>query len=443
MLTRFRLAALCVSILFVSQLARPAAQAPAAEHWVATWASAQQTGRGAGRATPPPTAPAASSAPIAPIAPSTPSAPSAPVAPPPAPAPFLGFVHQTLRMAVRVSLGGSRIRVHLSNTYGTTPLDVGDAHVALRRQSSEIVPGSDRPLLFNGKSAVTIPVGAELLSDPVALDVPALGELLISVYVPGPTGPLSGHGMALQTTYASTEGDATSAASFPDAGSTQAWYWASAVDVAAPPDAAAIVAFGDSITDGATSTPGTNHSWPSQLAERLAASPATARIAIVNEGISGNKVLADGAGVSALARFDRDVLGTAGVRWLMLLEGINDIGGLGRGLALDPDALIGALQQIVARAHTHGIKVIGCTLTPYGGAGYATDAGEEIRARVNTFIRTSPIFDAVVDFDAVTRDPANPKQFLPAYNNTDHLHPNDAGYKAMADAVDLKIFATP
>jgi lysophospholipase L1-like esterase len=161
---------------------------------------------------------------------------------------------------------------------------------------------------------------------------------------------------------------------------------------------------------------------------------------VVNQGISGNRVLADGAGVSALARFDRDVLGVAGVRWLMLLEGINDIGQLGRGGTLDPDALISAMKQLITRAHTHGIKVIGCTLTPYGGAGYATETGEELRARLNEFIRTSRLFDAVVDFDAATRDPGNPRQLLPAYNNTDHLHPNDAGYRAMANAIDLAIF---
>jgi lysophospholipase L1-like esterase len=342
-------------------------------------------------------------------------------------------------MVFRVSLGGSRLRVHLANTFGTTPLVIGAAHIGLHTQGPDIAAGSDRALWFDGKGTATIPPGAEMISDPVELTVPALAEVAVSVFVPGPTGVLSGHSMALQATYM-RDGDSTRDASLADATTTQAWYWVSAVDVTAPPDAATIVAFGDSITDGATSTPGTNGSWPSRLAERLAANPATAHLSVVNQGISGNRVLADGAGVSALARFDRDVLGAAGVRWLMLLEGINDIGQLGRGGTLDPDALISAMKQLITRAHTHGIKVIGCTLTPYGGAGYATETGEELRARLNEFIRTSRLFDAVVDFDAATRDPGNPRQLLPAYNNTDHLHPNDAGYRAMANAIDLAIF---
>jgi lysophospholipase L1-like esterase len=214
----------------------------------------------------------------------------------------------------------------------------------------------------------------------------------------------------------------------------------------APANASAIVAFGDSITDGATSTVNANKSWPSQLAERLAANNATANFAVLNEGISGNRILRDGTGTNALARFDRDVLGLPGVQWLMLLEGINDIGqGTRAGIApadsVTADDIIGGMKQVIERAHAHGIKVVGCTLTPYLGASYANDAGQAIRDAVNKFIRTPGIFDAVVDFDKATQDPANPKQFLAAYNNTDHLHPNDAGYKAMADAVDLKIFA--
>ncbi len=213
----------------------------------------------------------------------------------------------------------------------------------------------------------------------------------------------------------------------------------------APADAGAIVAFGDSITDGATSTANTDRSWPSVLATRLAANPATANLAVVNEGISGNRVLGDGAGVSALARFDRDVLSVAGVKWVMIMEGINDIGiGSRQGApagGISSDALIAGLRQMIERAHTHGIKVIGCTLTPYQGAGYASEAGEVMREAENNFIRTSGAFDAVVDFEVVTRDPANPKQFLTGFNNTDHLHPNDAGYKAMADSIDLSIFA--
>jgi lysophospholipase L1-like esterase len=399
------------------------AQAPAA-HWVATWVSAQQQPRAAFG--PPP----------------QPAAPGAPPRPAPPPS---GFNNQTVRMIVRSSIGGSRVRVELSNASGAKPLMVGAAHIALRSRDSAIVAGSDRALMFNGKASTTIPPGAVMLSDAVDLDVPKLADLAISVYVPGDTGPASNHALGLHTTYISKEGDFTGQAELADATTSQSWYWLSSVDVIAPPAAAAIVAFGDSITDGATSTPNTDRSWPSVLAQRLAANPATVNIAVVNEGISGNQVLADGAGVSALARFDRDVLSVAGARWVMIMEGINDIGiGSRQGApvgAISADALIGGLRQMIERAHTHGIKVIGCTLTPYGGAGYASEAGEVIREAENNFIRTSGAFDAVVDFDMATHDPANPKQFLAGYNLTDHLHPNDAGYKAMADSIDLSIFA--
>jgi lysophospholipase L1-like esterase len=223
------------------------------------------------------------------------------------------------------------------------------------------------------------------------------------------------------------------------------WYWISAVDVLAPKDSASIVAFGDSITDGATSTPDTDRSWPSQLAERLEANKATAKFAIVNEGISGNRLLNDGAGVSALERFDRDVLSQPGVKWLIVLEGINDIGigslpGAEPADAVTADDLIAGCKQIIERAHVHGIKVMGATLTPYVGAAYASDQGEMIREAVNKWTLTSGAYDATVDFDAVVQDPSNPKQIRPAYNIRDHLHPNDEGYKAMADAVNLSIF---
>lgn len=408
--------------------------APAQDHWVATWASAQQQPRGAGGGGRGP-APAAVANGAAPVAP----------APAPAPAnrPTGSFSNQTVRMIVRASIGGSRVRVHLSNAFGTTPLVIGAAHVALRGKDSAIVAGSDHALMFNGKASVTIPPGAEMLSDPVALTVAPLGELAVSVYAPGDTGPASAHSMALRTTWISKEGDLTAAPEFTDAATSQAWYWVSALDVAAPADAGTIVAFGDSITDGATSSPNTDRSWPSVLAQRLQANPATANVAIVNEGISGNRILGDGAGVSALARFDRDVLGHAGVKWLMILEGINDMNLAARAPAGTPpltaDDLIGAMKQMIDRAHAHSIKVIGCTLTPFGNA---TDGVEAMRQALNAYIRTGGAFDSVVDFDKVIQDPASPRQFRDGYNNTDKLHPNDAGYKAMADAVDLSIFAS-
>jgi lysophospholipase L1-like esterase len=401
-------------------------------HWVATWASAQQQPRVAG----PPRAAATP-------APNTPPAAAAPArafTPPPS-----AFNNQTVRMIARASIGGRRLRVQLSNAFGATPLVVGAAHIAIRGKDSAIVPSSDRVISFNGKPGCTIPARAVMLSDPLDFDVPKLTDLAVSVYVPGDTGPASNHSLGLHTTYISKEGDFTAAPEIADATTSQTWYWLASIDVMAPANAAAIVAFGDSITDGATSTPNTDRSWPSDLAQRLLANPATANIAVINEGISGNRVLGDGAGVSALTRFDRDVLSQSGVKWVMIMEGINDIG-LGAGgrggaaITLTADDLTGAMKQMVERAHTHGIKVIGCTLTPYGGAGYASEAGETIRGALNSFIRTSGTFDAVVDFDKATQDSDNPKQFRTGFNNTDHLHPNDAGYQAMADSIDLSLF---
>jgi lysophospholipase L1-like esterase len=346
-------------------------------------------------------------------------------------------------MIAKASLGGKRVRVEFSNAFGTTPLMIGAAHIALHGTGSAIIAGSDHPLNFNGRPNCAIPPGALMYSDPVDLDVPKLADLAVSIFVPGDTGPASAHSLGLHTTYIK-EGDVTSAPEIADATLSQSWYWLASIDIQAPSNAATIVAFGDSITDGATSTVDTDHSWPSVLAQRLLADPSTANIAVVNQGISGNRVLADGAGVSALARFDRDVLGTSGVKWLMIMEGINDIGIAARQpgpAALVSDDLIGAIGQMIERAHTHGIKVIGCTLTPYGGASYSSDNGEAVRTALNTWIRTSGAFDAVVDFDKATQDADNPKQFRTGFNNTDHLHPNDAGYKAMAESIDLSIFA--
>jgi lysophospholipase L1-like esterase len=342
-------------------------------------------------------------------------------------------------MIVRTSIGGTRVRVEFSNAFGTTPLDMGSAHIAIRGQDSAIVAGSDRMLLFNGKPSARVLPGAVLLSDPVDLVVPKLGDVAISVYVPGDSGRASQHSQALHTTYIA-DGDTTGKADMADARKTTAWYWISSVDVMAPADAGAIVAFGDSITDGTTSTVDANKSWPSLLAERLVANPATANLSVLNLGISGNRVLGDGAGVSALARFDRDVLSQPGVKYLMILEGINDMNGAARattGPPMTADDLIGAMKQMIERAHTHGIKVFGCTLTPFGNA---TDGVEAMRQALNQFIRTPGAFDGMVDFDKVIQDPNDPRQFKQGFNNTDKLHPNDTGYKAMADAVDLSMF---
>src|SRR5437867_2313044 len=392
--------------------------AEAQDHWVTTWTTAPQARL------------------LAPLG----GQRGAPAAPAPT-----SFNDQTIRMVVHASLGGRRARVTLSNAFGNGPLTIGAAHVALRSKESAIVPASDRALMFNGKPGITIAPGAHIISDPVDLDVPQLGDVAISVYIPGDSGQLTLHNAGLHTTYIA-KGNVTAETAFNDAATTRSYYWITGVDVTAPADSAAIVAFGDSITDGTTSTPDANRSWPSFLAQRILTTSGVPRLAVLNQGIAGNRVLADGAGVNALARFDRDVLGQAGVKWLFIMESINDIGQTTRanapvGPPVTPDDLIGALKQMVERAHTHGIKVIGCTLTPYEGAAYYSEQGEEIRQAVNRWIRTSGTFDAVVDYDAVTRDPANPKVFKMGFNDGDHLHPNDAGYKSMADSIDLRIFS--
>jgi lysophospholipase L1-like esterase len=279
---------------------------------------------------------------------------------------------------------------------------------------------------------------------------------MVSVYLPGDTGPATLHSVGLHTTYISKEGDITGAAEIAGAATSQSMFWLSSVDVAAPANVGAIVTFGDSITDGTRSTPDTDSSWPSFLAARLLSNPATSRIAVLNEAISGNRILRDGIGPAGLARFDRDVLTQPGIQWVTILEGINDIGaGIGEAFVFGPrpnspasenptpDDIIGAYRQMIERAHTHGIKVIGCTLLPFEGAAYYSEGGNTVRQAVNQWIRTSRAFDAVVDFDAVTRNPQSPNKVRPEFDSGDHLHPNDAGYKAMAEAVDLSIFSRP
>jgi lysophospholipase L1-like esterase len=350
--------------------------------------------------------------------------------------------NQTLRMFARVSVGGKRARLQLSNLFGTAPIVLGPVHVALHGQGSSIVNGSDRPVLFSGKDTVKIAAGAFAVSDPVNLDIPSLGDVAISVYVPAgtPSGPRQG--TSLRTNYVAA-GNVTSAAELPTATTINAWVWISGLEVMAPADGGAIVVLGASSAAGTTSTPNTNRSWPSVLAARLQGNAATKNLSVINMGIPGNKVLEDtsNAGVGALARFDRDVLSVAGVKWLMLFEGTNDVGGLARNpQSMTADDLIAAYKQMIERAHTHGIKVIGCTLNGFQGMAYYTEQSDATRLAVNKWIMTGGAFDGAIDFDAVTHDPANPKQLNPPFNNGDHLHPNDAGYKAMAESIDLSMF---
>jgi lysophospholipase L1-like esterase len=334
--------------------------------------------------------------------------------------------------------------VVLSNVFGTAPVEVGAAHVALRERASAIVARSARPLTVSGRPAFRILPGAIAVSDPVDLQVPPLSDLAVDLFLPGTVGsgpsPLTLHTGASQTNYLSTPGNHSGADMLPAAGETGSWLLLSRVEVTAPAPTGAIVAFGDSITDGARSTSDTNARWPDVLARRLAAEGGNGPRAVVNAGISGNQVLADRLGVSALARFHRDVLLQTGVTHVIVMEGINDIG-LARGAAaVTADDLIAGHRQLIMRARAKGLRVIGATLTPFEGAFYFTPEGEKKRQALNEWIRTGGAYDGVIDFDRVLRDPASPSRIRAEYDSGDHLHPSDAGYKAMGEAVDLALF---
>jgi lysophospholipase L1-like esterase len=417
------------------------------EHWVGTWATAVVARPQPPAAGQPPAAPAqlppsasglANACQPANFGPGPGGGGRGPAAPP---AP-LNFKNQTLRQIVHTSLGGDRLRVVVSNAFGTLPLEIGAAHVALRDKDAAIQPKSDRPLTFGGKPAAMIAAGAVLVSDPVSLTIPTAADLVVDIYLPGDTAatssPLTTHQGASQTNYISAEGNHAGDADFGDAPKTQSWFFLARVEVAAAPNAAAVVTFGDSITDGTRSTPSTNNRWPDELARRLAA--AKLPLGVLNEGIAGNRVLCDGAGVSALARFDRDVLVQPGVKYVVVLESINDIG-IGRNNAVpSADELIAAHRQLIERAHSHGLAIYGATLTPFDGAAYFTAEGEAKRQAVNAFIRTGKAYDGVIDFEAAVRDPMAPSKILMKFNPGDNLHMNDEGYRAMAAAIDLGLF---
>lgn len=354
------------------------------------------------------------------------------------------FAAVTLREIAHVSNGGEQVRIRFTNEFGEDGLTIGNAHVALSAGGSAIKAGTDHAVTFGGASSVRIPPGAAMYSDPVAITVPALADVVVSFYVPSQV--MRGetiHALADQTGYVA-DGDVAGAATLSAATELRSWYFLSGIDVNAVEGSRAIITLGDSITDGAHATPNENRRWPDVLATRLKQNPALKNVSVLNEGISGNRVLNDQAGPSALARLDRDVLAQNGARYLIILESINDIGRLARLTAPEDDVnaqlLEQALKQIVDAAHQHGIKVFGATLTPYGGAGYSSEKGEQVRKAVNEWIRTSGTFDGVVDFDQITRDPQNPDRFNPAFDSGDHLHPSDAGYKAMGDGIDLSLF---
>lgn len=354
------------------------------------------------------------------------------------------FSATTLREIVHVSIGGTQVRIRFTNAFGRDQLLIHDAHVAISAGAGAIQPGTDHPLTFGGAATISIPPGAEMYSDPVALEVPPLSDLAVSFFLPSQVMRAETyHALAMQTNFVA-DGDQAASASLAQATTVDSWYFLDGVDVNAEAGSRAIITVGDSITDGYDSTPGGNDRWPDVLASRLQHDPALAHIGVLNEGISGNRVLNDVAGPSALARIDRDVLAQDGARYLIILESINDIGRLHHLTApednVDAKQLEEGLGQIAEAAHEHGIKVFGATLTPYQGAGYYSEKGEQVREAVNNWIRTSGTFDGVVDFDKITRDPQNPLQFNPPYDSGDHLHPNDAGYKAMGEGIDLALF---
>lgn len=357
----------------------------------------------------------------------------------------------TVRQILHLSAGGRALRVHLSNAFGTEALHFTSVHIAraLSASSSAIDVASDRALTFAGGADATVLPGAELVSDPVEFAVTGLLDVAVTFYLEWPPARESGHPGSRTTSYYQ-HGNAVSAANLSEPKRVEHWYQISEIDVQAAPGAATVVALGDSITDGHGATTNGNDRWTDVLARRLQASPETRNIGVSNQGIAGNHLLTDGLGPNALARFDRDALAPAGVRWVIVFEGVNDLGGLARDGEVSPaehaaqvQRVLSAYQQIIARAHAHGLHVYGATITPYMGSSYYHPGprSESDRQVVNQWIRAAGHFDAVIDFDNVLRDPEHPERLLPGYDCGDHLHPSPVGYKAMGNAVSLALFA--
>ena len=348
-----------------------------------------------------------------------------------------GLTSNTLRQVVQVSIGGEKLRVRFSNAFGSSPVTMNSVHVALSAGGSAIKTNSDLELTFQGKSSMTIPAGESVLSDTFDFNLAPLSDLAVTIDFGGTSATVTGHPGSRTKSYLQA-GDWVSASDLPQAAKTEHWYILTGIDVEADKSSAAIVTLGDSITDGRGSGTDRNDRWPDNLARRLRADQSTAGIAVLNEGIGGNCVLHGGLGPTALSRFDRDVLSQCGVRWLIVLEGVNDIGGSGDGSVATN--LITAYGQMIEQAHAHHLRVYGATILPFGGSFYDKPAHETARETVNHWIRTGGRFDAVIDFDAAMRDPQNPARLLPAADSGDHLHPNEAGYKIMADVINLKLF---
>jgi lysophospholipase L1-like esterase len=377
---------------------------PAAEPWVATWATAPQL--------------------------------TEPRNMPPSP----GLAGNTLRQALRVSIGGSHLRVRWSNEYGQSPMVIQAARLARYRGGGAIDPATERPLTFNGQPGVTIPAGQVAVSDSLAFPLEPMADVALTVWFGDAPGDLTGHPGSRTTSYIQP-GNTVSTPSMADGVGTDHWYALTGIDVIAP-GAAAVAILGNSITDGRGSTTNGNDRWPDMLSRRLRAAPATRQVAVLNLGTGGNCVIRACLGPAGFARYRRDILDQAGVRWVIVLEGVNDIGGARGGAASDSVAtrLIADYQQMIGQAHDRGLRIYGATITPFGGSFYASPEHEAARATVNEWIRTSGAFDAVIDFDAALRDPTDATRLRPDVDTGDHLHPNAEGYRVMGETVAPTLF---
>jgi lysophospholipase L1-like esterase len=397
-------------------------QTTAPPHWVGTWASSQQ------------------------------------IPEPRNTLPMYDLRDATVRQIFHVSIGGNQLRVRLSNAFGVEPLHFTSVHIArpvsatVQDTRAAIDPTTDRALTFGGRPDVIVPAGAEYWSDPVSWNLPPLSSITVSFHLQDAPAVETSHPGSRETTWY-LDGDRTASPDMPGALTVEHWFQISGIDVEAAPQAAAIVALGDSITDGHATTTNGNDRWTDVLAERLQANPPTEKLSVLNEGTGGNRLLNDGLGPNALARFDRDVLSQSGVKYLIVFEGVNDLGTLrGMGFGVPPAPaqhaelvarMEGAYQQMIDRARMHGIEAIGATITPFGGSGYAKadPALEQDRQAINAWIRAPGHFDAVIDFDAAIRDPQQPDRMLPEFDSGDHLHPGPAGYRKLADSIPLSLFS--